>query len=65
MEILLRFVSFVLKVIGYFLTPLLAIINYVNYRSIRIPPIDNELLKIPAIELAAKIRNKEVNIEYL
>lgn len=62
MELLLRFISFCLKIIGYLITPLLVIINYVNYRSIQIPPIENELLKIPAVELAAKIRNKEVNI---
>lgn len=63
MEILLRVIGFCFKIVGYFITPLLAIINYLSYRSIQIPSIKNELLKIPAIELASKIRNKEVNIE--
>lgn len=61
MEILLRFIGFCFKIIGFFITPLLALINYFKYSAIRIPPIKNELLKIPAIELASKIRNKEVN----
>lgn len=62
MEILLRFVGLCFKIIGFFVSSLLAIINYLNYRPIRILPVSNELLKIPVVELAAKIRNKEVSI---
>lgn len=65
MELLLRFFGFCFKIVGYLITPLLAIINYFNYRPIQIPPIENELLKIAAIDLAAKIRNKEVNMRTL
>lgn len=65
MELLLRFIGLCFKIVGFLITPMLAIINYLNYRSIQVPPIKNELLKIAAIDLAAKIRNKEVNIRTL
>lgn len=63
MELLLRFIGFCFKIIGLLITPLLAVINYFKYSPIRIAPIQNELLKIPAVDLAAKIRNREVSSE--
>lgn len=62
MDSLLQLAYALFKIIGFFINPFLAIINYLCYRSIKIPPIQNELLKMPVIELAAKIRNKEVSV---
>lgn len=58
MEVILRLAAFLLKCLGFILTPLLSIFN--PYKKVQIPPIKNELLNIPVVELAQKIRKKEV-----
>lgn len=60
MEVLLRFVAFLLKLSGYLLTPFLILFN--KHKKVAIPPITNDLLKLPVVDLAEKIRQREVNI---
>lgn len=61
MEVILRIAAFLLKCLGFILTPLLGVFN--AYKKVNIPPNDNELLHIPVVELAQKIRKKEVHIQ--
>lgn len=60
MDLLIRFLGLVLKVLGFIVAPINALVNWIKYRPIQIPAITNELLRLPAVELAAKIRNREV-----
>lgn len=60
MELLLRFMGIVLKFFGVLSTPFVILSGKFFYRPIKIPPIQNGLLRMAAIDLAAKIRNKEV-----
>lgn len=60
MAIVLRFVLLLIKLIGYLLTPITILVNICRIKQQKILPIRNELLNIPVIDLAAKIRNKEV-----
>lgn len=60
MEVLLRFAAFLLKCVGFLLTPFMILFN--SHKKVKIPPITNELLTISAVELAQKIRQREVNI---
>lgn len=59
MEVILRVAAFLLKCLGFVLTPLLGIFN--PYNKVKIPPNKNELLNIPVVDLAQKIRKKEVH----
>lgn len=61
MEPIIRFAAFLLKIFGYLILPILIFINKRNIKPAKIPPIRNELLYIPAVDLATKIRNKEVS----
>lgn len=61
MEPIIRFAAFLLKIFGYLILPILIFINKLNIKPAKIPPIRNELLYIPAVDLATKIRNKEVS----
>lgn len=58
MEVLLRIMAFLLKCLGFLLTPFLILLN--SHKKNKIPQITNDLLKIPVVELAQKIRQKEV-----
>lgn len=60
MEIFLRLYGFLNKVVNYLLTPFLMLIfsGYKNHESL--PKIDSPILEICAVDLAEKIRNKEV-----
>lgn len=60
MDLLIRTLALLLKVFGFLFTPLNALISWIKYRDIQIPAITNELLRLPAVDLAAKIRNREV-----
>lgn len=64
MEIILRFVAMILKVLNIISTPFMIISSRYFYRPIKVPPIENSLLRIAAIDLAEKIRNKEVSALY-
>lgn len=57
---LLRSAALLLRVLGYLLTPFLILFN--RHKRETIPPIKNDLLKLSVVELAEKIRQKEVNI---
>lgn len=65
MEFFLRFMLLLIKLIGYLFTPIIILVNKCRIRQAKIPPIQNELLNLPVIDLAAKIRNKEVCIMYI
>lgn len=60
MEFMIIIVGVCLKVIRLLAVPILGLIN--RKQTKKLPPIKNELLKLPAVDLAAKIRNKEVII---
>lgn len=61
MELILRIAAFLLKCLGFVLTPLLGVFN--SYKKVNIPSNENELLNIPVVELAQKIRKKEVHTQ--
>lgn len=58
MEILLRISAFLLKILGYLITPFLILCN--SHKKTKIPPIKNDILKLSVCELAEKLRQKEV-----
>lgn len=66
MEISLRLFAFLNKIIGYLISPILYFIFRWNKKVVnQLPKIDNPILEICAVDLAAKIRNREVrNIFY-
>lgn len=59
MEVILRIAAFLLKYIGFLLTPFFYLFN--PYKKLNIPPNKNELLLIPVVDLAQKIRKREVH----
>lgn len=60
MEVLLRFAAVLLKLFGYLFTPFLILLN--THKKVKIPPIKNDLLKLSVVDLAEKIRQREVII---
>lgn len=60
MDPLIRTLGLLLKVLSFIFTPINALVNYIRYRPISIPPITNELLRLAAVDVAAKIRQREV-----
>lgn len=62
MELLLRFIAGILKYVGYLVTPIVYLFSSVNgYNSrVKIPPIRNDILKWSVVDLAEKIRMKQV-----
>lgn len=58
LEVVIVFIGFLLKIVRIFLLPILKIV-YRRQRK-RLPPIKNDLLQIPAVDLANKIRMKQV-----
>lgn len=63
MEILLRFILFIIKILGFLLFPIYFIKGI--FTTGKIPPITSHLLTIPVVDLADKIRKKEVIKYYL
>lgn len=59
MEVLLRVAAFLLKCVGFILMPFLSFFN--SYKKFKIPPIKNDLINLSVVDLAQKIRKKEVN----
>lgn len=61
MEISLRLYGFMNKVMNYLMMPFLMLIfsGYKHHESL--PKIDSPILEICAVDLAEKIRNKEVS----
>lgn len=62
MELLLRFIAGILKYVGYLVTPIVYLFSSINgYNSrVKIPPIRNDILKWSVVDLAEKIRMKQV-----
>lgn len=60
MEPILRCFGLLLKVVAFFVMPLVRLYNHVHYAPIRIPAPDDDLLQLAAVDLAAKICNREV-----
>lgn len=58
MEFFLRFIAGILKYCGYLITPLVCLLN--TNRRVKIPPIRNDLLKLTVVDLAEKLRQKQV-----
>jgi len=61
MEIIIKVVGYILQVVRLIAVPILALIFRKHTK--KLPPIKNDLLKMPAIDLAEKIRNKKVTSE--
>lgn len=60
MELLLRVIGVILRFVGFFIVrPVLSLIY--KKETGKIPKITNDLLKVSAVDLAEKIRNKEVS----
>lgn len=63
MELILRIVGVILRIVGFFIVrPVLSLIY--KKETGKVPKITNDLLKVPAVDLAEKIRNKEVGINW-
>lgn len=61
MELLLRIVGVLLRIVGFFIVrPVLGLLY--KKETGKVPKITNDLLKICAVDLAEKIRNKEVRL---
>lgn len=59
MEILLRSILFIIRILGFLLFPIYFIKGIFSGNG-KIPPITSQLLNIPVVDLADKIRKKEV-----
>lgn len=60
MEPLLRAVGLLLKLLALVVMPLITLCNRLRYAPIRVPPPDDELLRLSVVELAERIRSKRV-----
>lgn len=58
MEILLRAIVLLIRILGYLLFPIYFIKGL--FSTGKIPPITSQLLTIPVVDLADKIRRQEV-----
>lgn len=65
MEIFLRLYGLLNKIVNYLITPILMLIFGGYKKSDRLPKIENPILEICAVDLAEKIRNREVSDEPL
>lgn len=61
MEIFLRLFGLLNKIVNYLITPILMLIFGGIRKSDHLPKIDNPILEICAVDLAEKIRNREVS----
>jgi hypothetical protein len=62
MEILIRIVGVLYRILCFILQPILTFVGGTK-RTTEFPQITNEMLEIPAVDLAERIRNKEVSDE--
>lgn len=60
MEFWLRFYAFVTKVLNFLLIPIFYIVFELFVKHEKLPPLKSPLLEICAVDLAEKIRNREV-----
>ncbi|KAG5679613.1 hypothetical protein PVAND_009173 [Polypedilum vanderplanki] len=63
MEILLRLYGVLNKIVNFLITPVLYLLYDVFGKHERLPPIRNSILEICAVDLAEKIRNRELTSE--
>lgn len=59
MNILVRILAFVLKLMGFITLPFLILFSRYK-KSHKVPPVKNPLLNIAVVDLAQKLRDKEV-----
>ncbi len=64
MEFFLRLYGIVLRILYIFVQPILYLIFIGFAKHEKLPGIKNPLLNIPAVDLAEKIRNKEVIVNH-
>lgn len=64
MEIYLRLYGLLCKIVNYLITPFLILVFGGSKKSERLPKIDNPILEICAVDLAEKIRNREVSASF-
>lgn len=57
----MRLFGIINKVVYYIIAPILYLYFYVFGKRGRVPPLRNPILEISAVDLAEKIRNKEVS----
>lgn len=62
-KIILRLVLIILSIVGFFIRPFLILYGYIYTPKRKLPPFRDSLLEIPAVDLAEKIRNREVKEE--
>lgn len=60
MEPLLRLVGILLRVVAFFVMPLISLYNRWCYKAITIPAFDDDLLLLSVVELADNIRTRKV-----
>lgn len=60
-KIILRVVLTLLSVVGFFVRPFLVLYGCFCTPKRKLPPFRESLLEIPAVDLAEKIRNREVS----
>lgn len=65
MEILLILYGITNKVVNWLITPFLYLYFDVFGKQDKLPPIKNPILEICAVDLAEKIRNRQVNVNFL
>lgn len=64
-KIILRLVLTLLSVVGFFIRPFLILYGYICTPKRKLPPFRDPLLEIPAVDLAEKIRNREVKRRFV
>jgi hypothetical protein len=62
MEITLRIYGIINKILNYFLAPFLYLYFDVFGKHGKVPPLKNPILEISAVDLAEKIRSREVRV---
>lgn len=60
MEILLRLFGVLNKIVNFLITPVLFLIYDAFGKHEKLPPIRNPILELAAVDVAEKIRNREV-----
>lgn len=65
MEIFLRLYAFITKAVNFLLTPIFYIVFELFGKHDKLPPLKSPLLEICAVDLAEKIRNREVNEQFV
>ena len=62
MELTLRIYGVINKIINYLLAPFLYLYFDIFGKNEKVPPVKNPILEISAVDLAEKIRSREVSV---